>query len=487
MTSRCSVRSSLFPSLILVLGTAIRIPALNNPVLDGNSHRQAHTATVIREFMRDGFDWRTPLPVFGPDSLIPFEFPLFQFIAAQLGRMLQMSASTAGRTLALVLFQISTILLYLLITSLASRQAAIFSVALAQFLPFGIQWGHASLIEFMPVALMLGSAYVLVASKRVMLPAAILVVMLVSAASLVKVTSAIALMPLLLLGPLHHSTDLWGAVRSRRGITAIVAGVLSVASAGVWTRAADTIKAEQMETAWLTSSRLTGWNFGSLSQRLKPDVWAQLFEHMSTIVPWTLVLVTVLIAAMRERFHSIHVVFLLAAVVGPLIFLNLYYVHDYYFAAVFFPIVALLALVFSSLTTQSPSGNRTAIAVGLIAVSIASTLYGSANGREYLRALAGGRNVPTIVTDIRRWVDPSEIVVLIGCDWDPTVPYLADRVAYMIRPPETDLPIPPRLRDSVGGIAACDADQLPTDSALSDDFPGVRFERVSPHLFVVVR
>ncbi len=484
---RCG-KASLLAGLLILVGTLLRIPALSNSVVDRYSFRQAQTSMVVREFMRDGFDWRTPLPVFGPDSLVPFEFPLFQLIAAQLGNLLRLSPATAGRTLALILFQLSTILIYLLIAAIASREAAVIAVALAQFLPFGIQWGHASLIEFLPVALMLSAAYILVVAQRITFSTFVVVVILVSAASLVKVTTTITLMPLLLLGAIHHSDRLWTALRSRRGLAAISAGAVSVIVAGLWTRAADSVKAAQVETAWLTSASLRYWNFGTLTQRREPSSWERLFDHASTIVPWTLLVVVLLLVATRQRLHRINGLFLLSAFIGPALFFNLYYVHEYYFSAVFFPLIALLALLFNGLATLVLEENRRATVVFLFVVSFASTSFGSAVGRDYLRApFTGSGSEPSIVADIRGWVEPHEIVVLIGCDWDPTVPYLADRAAYMIRLPESNLSIPLRLQDRVGAIGACDIEQLPPIAALSGDFTGLRLVRVSPNLIAVRR
>ena len=67
---------------MVVAGTALQSGSLTGTVLGCHDFRLSQTALVARTFIADGFDWRTPLPVFGPESFVPFEFPLFEDAAA---------------------------------------------------------------------------------------------------------------------------------------------------------------------------------------------------------------------------------------------------------------------------------------------------------------------------------------------------------------------------------------------------------------------
>lgn len=468
--------------LAILIGSLLRVPALSHSVIDRFGFRQAQTAMVVREFMREGFDWRTPLPVFGPESLVPFEFPAFQALAAGVGNVLGLSATMASRSLGFLFFQLSAVLIFLILRSAFSSTAATTAIVLSQTLPFGLQYAHASLIEFMPVALMLCATLGLLRAKRMNVVLSVIVLCFVVLAALAKVTTAITLMPLLLVGPLVHSERLIEALRSRRGALAVLSAASAAVAAGVWTLLSDSIKAAAVETRWLTSAELVTWNFGTIRQRLEFSTWQRLHENSEGIFPFSLIVVVLfvlLILFRREgEFRRLEGLLLISCLIGPLFFINLYYVHDYYFSAIFFPGVALYAIIFHKLVHRFSLPLRPAIATLLVTLSLGLTLFGS-DDRGYAWALVRDGREAFLVSEIRMWTVPSELVVLVGCDWDPTTAFLADRSAYMVRPPGAMLPVPASLQPSIGGIGACDPQELPTPSDLYDLFPGMRFIRTS--------
>src|SRR5690242_18520223 len=84
-------------ALAVCIGTLVRVPQLFHTFNEAYGFRQAQTAMVIREYARGPLDLlHTPLPVFGAGADVPFEFPLFQAIAALISR-LGIEAATAGR------------------------------------------------------------------------------------------------------------------------------------------------------------------------------------------------------------------------------------------------------------------------------------------------------------------------------------------------------------------------------------------------------
>jgi len=73
---------------LLALGTIIRIPQLQHSLNGFHGFRQTQTAFLIRKYAADGIDLlSSPLPVFGRNSDVPLEFPLFQGLGALLVRM----------------------------------------------------------------------------------------------------------------------------------------------------------------------------------------------------------------------------------------------------------------------------------------------------------------------------------------------------------------------------------------------------------------
>jgi hypothetical protein len=80
-------------------------------LLDLYSFRQTQTAFTIREFMMGNWSFSSPLPILGPPWAVPFEFPLFQAIAALNGNVFQLAADSAGRITGLAFFIVTGLLL----------------------------------------------------------------------------------------------------------------------------------------------------------------------------------------------------------------------------------------------------------------------------------------------------------------------------------------------------------------------------------------
>jgi hypothetical protein len=107
----------LKPKIIILFATLIQFPMIFFNLSEADSFRFAQTTLVVKQFMLNGFDPRTPLPIFGTNSYVPFEFPIFQGVAALIGSILQTSPLIATRLTALIFFQISAVIILLLTKS----------------------------------------------------------------------------------------------------------------------------------------------------------------------------------------------------------------------------------------------------------------------------------------------------------------------------------------------------------------------------------
>lgn len=487
-----ALRTHRVAILLVAVGTLARIQALNDSINESYAFRQTQTALVIRQFIRGGFDARTPLPVFGPDSLVPFEFPAFQHLASLVARALEIDAGTAGRLTSLVWFQIACVAGYLIARRTFGTRAGFVALVLGQALPFGLQWGVASLIEFMPVALMLVAVAALLRRPT---PAVIFVASLVTAlAALIKVTTFVTLAPMLLLVILAQGE---GGLRTRvrtltlRSVAAVALPSGSgLVAAALWTSFADRVKAGQASTAWLTSSALRTWNFGTLDQRLDPEVIWSMASDWASIIPFA-VLPLLLIPALlhttkRLEFAAVG----LAAVTGPLLFTNLYFVHNYYYSAVFLPIVILTAASIgeiTSLTVQRTPGRAGApIAIALTVVILLAGQESSI-ARGHLQGWwRGERAAPGAAAVIARLTPADGVVITVGCDWNPTLAYFSDRPFHMIRPPGTVLPVGPEDVPGAAAVYFCGGPGEESESVLARDLPGFRaFATEDPNLYLL--
>ncbi|HET9944710.1 MAG TPA: glycosyltransferase family 39 protein, partial [Actinomycetes bacterium] len=263
----------------------LRLPWVDRGLNENTSFRQTQTAFTVREYMRNGIDLlHAPMPVLGPPWDLPFELPLFQALAAVVGR-LGLDSTTAARLTGLVFFQLTCLALAVLALRWFSRATALLTVVLFQLSPFGVQWGSASLIEFLATACSVGAVVVVdVWSTRRRPVWLVLAVVLQVLAFLVKPTTAVPWLVayavpvarMVLDAPTSRARATVAAWASAPPLAGLVAAVL-------WTRHADDIKAASPFTEGLTSRSLMTWNFGTPGQRLDPAAWGLVFGRVGSI------------------------------------------------------------------------------------------------------------------------------------------------------------------------------------------------------------
>jgi len=434
-----SLRSWYWTALavLMTVGTAVRIPQLSNTLNEFHSFRQTQTAFAIRGFARDGIDLlNSPMPIFGRDSSVPMEFPLFQAIAALLVP-LGLDAGEAARTVALFSFQVSAILLALVALRWHGRAVSLIAIGLFEFSPFGLFWGAASLIEFLAVALALGMVLGFMAwLDRRSIPGLVLGSISAVLAFLIKVTTAptwvvMMLAAIVLASQSEGVRRIW-----RRALIGLAAGPgLGLVAALVWARHADSVKLANPLSAEWASSRIVGWNLGTLSQRADPAVWGVLVDRVSFLIvgPAMIGVVLALLALLfahdsRTRWQI--AAWLATGVSAPLVFLNLYWVHEYYLAAVYPALVALTAIgiVWVSRAVPAATWRRNVLAAGA-ALFVLMLCVGSGTGTERVKWSRAGvpEQDPAKVASIASETRPDDLVVMAGCGMDPTLLYLADR------------------------------------------------------------
>ena len=252
---------------LAVIGSfAIRIWTIGQPLIEAHSFRQTQTAYTALIYHREGINLlQTPLPVFGPPWVVPFEFPLFQGIAA-LVMDLGLSTEVALRSTSLFFFVVSAALLWGIIRLEVDARTALLAVAAFVLAPLGLLWSRTSMVETIAVAAALGCILEALRWDRGGSRSHLVFAMALGAlAALLKITTAaIWLAPAIFL--------------LRRSRPASIALVATAAAAGLaWTGYTDAIKAANPATAWLTSAALRDWNFGTIAQRLDPAIWWTIF------------------------------------------------------------------------------------------------------------------------------------------------------------------------------------------------------------------
>lgn len=423
-------------AVVGVLGAlaAYQAPTLAAPLLDSHAFRQTQTAFSAREFHENGIDLLHPkLPVLGEPFEAPFEFPLFQAVAA-IVMDLGVEADTALRATALACFLATALLLFGLVRHVAGPVSAVAALVAFAVTPLALVWSRMAMIEYLATAAAVGFTWALIVWREhrgrrwgaIALVAGVV-------GMLVKPTTAVFwILPALAYRPASPE-------RSRRRLHVdawtVACVVVPLAAAALWTRHADAIKAASPTTEGLTSWNLRHWNFGSLEQRFDIAVWEFILDQVRfNVVGFLgLLLLPALVAAARSPQWLFWAGIASAAILPPLVFTNLYFIHDYYLVALTPALAALIGLGAGYVWTTL-RGHRLAVLVPVLGVAlVCGSLY---IGREYRRGFAGGIEDPRVSVlahEIESRTEPDDLVAIVGLEWTPAVLYYAHRRGHMVR------------------------------------------------------
>lgn len=429
--------------LFIGLGTLIRVPQLDNSLVEAFAFRQTQTAFVAREYVREGVDiFRTPLPVLGADADVPMEMPLFQAVVALVDQLGVGSTAEAARLVGLAAFQVAGLFLFTLVRRWHGYLAGIVTLGLFQLSPFGLQWGAAALIDFPAVALALGmvvgldSWFTRANRWGLVLGSASAIL-----AFLVKATTAPMWVILLAASSLVVVRQQgWSATWRRQLIGYVTGPVAGMAAALAWTHYADGVKATQPLTGFLVSSELAEWNFGTLAQRTDIGSWVVIVERVLDSIAGA-GLAVVAIALVLLAFRSSRSEFVryggwaLVAISGPFVFFNLYAVHDYYLVAVYPAVTALIGIGIAVVVSRIGAASRWAapLAAGAAAVVVLLSASLTGLGQQSIKNFSRSNDPPNLAVAMASESGPDDRWIMVGCDWDPVYLFAADRRGVMFR------------------------------------------------------
>ncbi len=162
--------------LVFGLGFFARLYRINAPLADWHSFRQADTASVSREFIKQGFNLLKPKYhdlsniQSGQHNLEGYrmvEFPIYNFIHGLFYRLTKnwVSLETAGRLVSITASLFSAYFLFLIVKKELNWLTGVLTAGFFLFLPFSIFYSRTILPDSLMVALSLGSIYFLTKSK----------------------------------------------------------------------------------------------------------------------------------------------------------------------------------------------------------------------------------------------------------------------------------------------------------------------------------
>jgi 4-amino-4-deoxy-L-arabinose transferase-like glycosyltransferase len=484
------VREGGVIACLLVVGFLVRLPNLNGPLLAISSFRQTETAYPALIYHQQGIDLFAPqLPVLGKPWQVPFEFPLFQVMAAVIMN-LGGAVDWAMRVSGVICFMATAVAIWGMVRHLSTRIAAGIAVLVFLASPFNVWWSRASMIEYMATAFSVGYVWagMIWIDKRQRRFAALAIV-LGTLAMLVKVTSAVFWMVPLLLYWGRASRPPWRQwLRDRLQVAGVLLAVPLIACV-LWTHHADDVKAASPATSWLTSEALVGFNFGSVAQRLDPHQWGKIIHPFDTLVtglPFWLFGVVCLVAILRERRAAWFGV-VLAGALPVFTFIDLYAVQAYYLAAVTPAAAALTGYALDGVLRRLPSVALRAAAMAVIIAWLGATLYVQRDflASSYTSPTPDPAHVLAQAREVDAGTNARDLIVFDGLQWSPAVPYYARRRGMML----VQIIVTPRLLNALPGQGYTYLYTVtPRPGEFSADAIAVLqrwawFGDVSPHLF----
>lgn len=158
----------LWLGLILIAAFQVRTFRLERPLADWHSWRQADTAAVSRNFIKEGFtilapkfDDMSPISEEGspnPERYRYVEFPIYNLAVSGIWSVLGISEGLAR--IVSILFSLGAIVfLFLLVKEFSNNIFALLTAAIFAFLPFNIYYSTVIMPEPMLVFAMLGALY----------------------------------------------------------------------------------------------------------------------------------------------------------------------------------------------------------------------------------------------------------------------------------------------------------------------------------------
>ena len=437
-------KSYLWIWVLFILNFVVRLNRLTDPLTGYFEHRTTQTAFGVKSLSEDTLNpFFAEMPALGAPWKVPFEFPLYQLVAALLVRVQLFEVDEAARLISVLSFTALAYLVFKISENTHGKFIGMLGASILLFSSYGLLVGTEVLIDGFAVALSLLAFWKVNGWKAVKpdLLSLILVCFAVALSALVKLNTAViwVLGSVLLLS---FNFTLKKITRLR------LIGLLgtSLIPSLIWTSYADQVKSKNLFTQWLVSSELNEWYFGTIQDRFEfASFSSSLSEFSQTTVGGTICLIVLTFFALIDKTNRVLSLSLLAVfIAGPLLFIRLYSIHSYYWTAVLPAAVLLVCAGISNIGKILAkhvqwSGFRVG-AIFLTCCLIFST-YASGYGSKYMEIFLYRKPIPVAASVIAENTDLDDLVVVIGDDWSPATLYYANRRGLTLRPgaPKPDL------------------------------------------------
>ncbi|HVU16333.1 MAG TPA: hypothetical protein VHD32_05390 [Candidatus Didemnitutus sp.] len=407
-------------------------------ILDRYEFRQLQTALSTYWMVHDGWHLNYLTPLFGPPWSIPMEFPTYQMCIAWTVELTGLGLESAGRLVSVLFFLGTLPAVYdvLAVAGLPPRRRLIV-LCFVLCSPVYLFYARTFMIEtaavFFAVWFVASLRRSLAGGHWLWIIATILSAVL---AALTKITTFVVFCPpaatLAAIAIFRPSTGL--AAHRSRGLSIFWAALpvaLALAVGLWWVQHSDDVKNSNPFSGFLTSTDLHRWNYGDFGLRFDTSFWRHLQETVFQFILSEGGLVIGLVAATlaRPAARVTALACLAGFLSGPLIFSNLYHIHDYYYTANGILLVTAAGLLLAS-AWDNERLPGSALWTALILVTALQLLsFDRGYGTYHWRPAPPPPEMGVIV---RETVPADGVVLIYGADWNPLLPYYSERRAVMV-------------------------------------------------------
>ena len=433
--------------IVLLLSLAVMIvtnlAGLANPIMEAHGFRQTQTAITSFYLKLNGFRFDYETPAVGYPWSIPFEFPIYQYLVALISKFTLMPLTNTGRLVSLLFTLLCGLPIWKSLKKLGfSNLTGFICLSLFFSSPVYLFWSGTFMIESTALFFTLYFIYFVIkilqgSRSSLDLVGAVVFLLL---ASLQKITTILS--PLVLLGLVYIG---------QRGLRNIFADLkwnlklgfsllLPFGLAYMWIRYSDQIKSLNPIGLKLTSSYLSQWNYGSLSQRLSFNLWYDVIYYrnilkMSGQFLGLFVLLHYLKSGQSTKNKKLILISLALFFAPFLIFTNLHIIHSYYQVAnsLFFSVG--LGIAVTALITEASTAKKRNFISFLFFAIIASNLYFYLKGslKEKVTGVNPLESKILVLADHIKNNTPSDRPVMwYGVDWSSEGPFYSERKSLAV-------------------------------------------------------
>jgi hypothetical protein len=413
-------------------------------LLDGHGFRQTQTALTSYYMIHGRSSFLAyETPVLGAPWSIPFEFPLYQWLAAKATLLFGIPLHQAGRLVSVIFFALCLVVLWGILSELkVERRYRLVFIALTLVCPLYAFWSRTFMIE--STALFFCMAYLFFALRYLRAKAVLDVgtaALCGALGGLVKTTTLpVFMLTAGILYVVQERDNLWPLARavrfrvlSRHLLVGIALVAIPLVAIAAWTHHADRLKELNILGKDFTSVHEKAWLFGTVSQKLSPSTWNAWLRRTAKDVMGYLTVFAFLLGSfffMRKfRWHVI--VCLLLFLFPPLVFTNLYSIHEYYAYANALFLIGAFGWAIIALLQEG--GGRAFVGMGLLVLCLSASIL--RYHRSFYWLVRDNQHdsfvTPELVPAIRSLTKPEEVIIVFGLSWTSEVAYYSERRALM--------------------------------------------------------